>query len=359
MTNLAIKREKNDATITGVGIHEPKVTEDNYRIDLILALNWYNVSRDDKAIKNYALTFVKTHYPQYLTAVTKADENELRQIGTLGRLIVRKQYISPEHQELIQKQLETINPIIPSVVTVVTTAAPKVNVQLNIKESANKYATAVDEAIDDYIRTKSSKFDMKEYLMTNTITGIVAKRIGEIYTPLYNELTSPDPEIQEGYNFTRLELRRFAAFIKTVIDCCNQHGVSARVRKPRVVKTKPAVVVTAKVNYLKEFPELKLKSIEPSKLVGAKEIWLYNTVYRKISVIRGADDGTLLIRGTSIYNQDLEKSEVKMIRNPEDFFGGIKTIGKRALTSGFKSLTTKASLAKGRLNDQSIILAAY
>lgn len=358
MANLIVKREKNDATITGVGIHEPKVTEDNYRMDLITALNWYNVSRDDKAIKNYAVAFVKTHYPQYLNAVTKTAENELRQIGTLGRLIVRKQYISPEHQELIQKQLVNIKPDIPTVV-VEPTITPKVNVQLHIKEAANKYATAVDEAIDEYIKTKSSKFDMKEYLMTNTITGIVAKRIGEIYAPLYDELTSSDPEIQEGYNFTRLELRRFAAFIKTVIDCCNQHGVSARVRKPRVIKTKPASVVTAKVNYLKEFPELKLKSIEPSKLVGAKEIWLYNTVYRKISVIRGADDGTLLIRGTSIYNQDLEKSEVKMIRNPEDFFGTIKTIGKRALTSGFKSLTTKASLAKGRLNDQSIILAAY
>ena len=359
MANLIVKREKNDATITGVGVHEPKVSEDNYRMDLILALNWYNVSRDDKAVKNYAVNFVKTHYPQYLTAVTKTAENELRQIGTLGRLIVRNQYVSQEHQELIRNQLLNIKIDTPVVITVEPITTPKVNVQLNIKEAANKYATAVDEAIDEYIKTKSSKFDMKEYLMTNTVTGIVAKKIGEIYAPLYNELTSSDPEIQEGYNFTRLELRRFAAFIKTVIDCCNQHGVSARVRKPRVIKTKPAVVVTAKVNYLKEFPELKLKSIEPSKLVGAKEIWLYNTVYRKISVIRGADDGTLLIRGTSIYNQDLEKSEVKMIRNPEEFFGGIKTIGKRALTSGFKSLTTKASLAKGRLNDQSIILAAY
>lgn len=360
-TSEHAKREQFQSIVTGGSKHEPVINEDNYRMDLVSALNWYNTFRDEKHIRTYATDFVKKFYPTFNQVVPKASDIEIRQIGTLGRLICRNQYLSPEHTLLLSEQLNKLQqkykPVKTKVAVVEETA--KVSIQDRIKESADKYASAIDEAIDDFIINKTGTFDTKQHLMTNSISGPVAKKIAELYQPLYNELTSNDSEIIEGYStFTKIQLRRFAAFVKSILDACAQHGVSAVVRKPRVTKAKPAVVVTSKVQYMKDCPELGLKSVEPTKLVGSKEVWLYNVQYRKLSLLKGTDNVALEIRGTSLYNYDLEISGTKTVRDPATFFQSL-SIGKRSLAAAYKSITTKAGPAKNRLNDQTIILAVY
>lgn len=360
-TSERAKRERALDLVSGGSKHEPCTTEENYKMDLVHALNWYNAFRDEKNIRTYATEFVKKFHPSFSQVISKASDLELRQIGTLGRLIYRNQYISPEHILLISNQLNSLQqkyrPV--KVKTVQSDSVNKISVQDRIKESADKHAVAIDEAIDDFISSKSGTFDTKQHLMTNDISGPVAKRIADLYQPLYNEITSTDPSIQEGYsNFTKLQMRRFVTFVKNILDACAQHGVSAVVRKPRVKKAKPAAVVTAKVQYMKEHPELGIKSVEPIKLVGSKEVWLYNVQYRKLSLLKGTDSGILEVRGTSLYNYDLELSGTKTIRDPATFFKTL-AIGKRSLATAYKGITTKASPAKARLNDQTIILAVY
>lgn len=355
------KRERIQAIVSGGTKTEPTVTESSYRTDLMLALNWYNAFRDGKDIRTYATTFIKKFHPPLLSVATKASELELRQIGTLGRLICRNQYVSPEHILLISNQLFKLQHKYKHVKANVTQAETSVkpSIQDRIKESANKYAASIDEAIDEFVANKAGSFDTKQFLMTNEISGPVAKKLAELYQPLYDEITSSDPSIQEGYsNFTKLQMRKFVAFVKNILDTCAQHGVSAVVRKPRIKKAKPAAVIAAKIQYLREHPELNLKSIEPAKLVGSKEVWLYNTFYRKLTVLKGTDSSVLEVRGTSLYNYDLETSGTKTIRDPAAFFKTL-TLGKRSLATAYKSITTKPSPAKSRLNDQTIILAVY
>ncbi|NBR26480.1 MAG: hypothetical protein EBU08_22410, partial [Micrococcales bacterium] len=56
------------------------------------------------------------------------------------------------------------------------------------------------------------------------------------------------------------------------------------IRKKRTVKEKPASVVVAKLNYLQEFAELGLKSIAPEKIIGASQVWAYNTKTKLLGV---------------------------------------------------------------------------
>jgi hypothetical protein len=98
-------------------------------------------------------------------------------------------------------------------------------------------------------------------------------------------------------------------------------------------------------------------SIEPAKIIGADELWVYIPASRKLTVFRGVDGKPLSVSRTSITNYDVEKSETKTIRKPEQFFKGL-SYGKRAMANAWKSIETKPSKARARITDDMILLAA-
>ena len=107
---------------------------------------------------------------------------------------------------------------------------------------------------------------------------------------------------------------------------------------------------------MKEFAELKLKSAKPEDMIGAKEVWIYNTKYRKVQVYKS--NTGLAIKGTTLIGFDVVDSKSMTLRKPEDFFKGL-SIGKRALNAAFKTLKTKPATPNGRINEECIILGAF
>jgi hypothetical protein len=108
---------------------------------------------------------------------------------------------------------------------------------------------------------------------------------------------------------------------------------------------------------MKEFSELKLKSCKPEDILTSTELWVYNTKYRKVTVYK-ADNGTLSVKGTTILGFDIKNSKTQMLRKPEEFFKGL-SMGKRALNSAIKNLTTKPTTPNGRINEECILLGAF
>lgn len=107
---------------------------------------------------------------------------------------------------------------------------------------------------------------------------------------------------------------------------------------------------------MKEFPELKLKSELPVKIVGASEVWIYNTKYKKLQVYRSL--GALSIKGTTILNYDVATSGAKTMRKPE-LVTGFAGMTKRTLGTEFKNMKTKESAVNGRINEECIILKVF
>lgn len=347
---------------------EPLVREEHYRLDLIKALNWYSLNCEDKDLLKYAMYYAKhNNFADCAYALGKADFLEYKAIGSIGRLVARDQYVCPKDLERIHSRLQTLKhkyKKAPPVKAVVTQQGPVLSIQERILESARKHAGEIDEQIDSFITEKSSSFSAKSYLLSNAISGAVAKRIGEMYRALAAELreavAGKDKDLKEAYShFSAAQLKKFAAFVQQIVDDCNQQVVTAKVqRKPRVRKAKPASVVAAKIKPMREFAELKLKSIEPAKIIGADELWVYTPETRKLTVFYGAHNGQLSVSGMSVANYDVEKSETKTLRKPEEFFKGLSSMGKRAMANAWKSVKAKTSKPRARINDGMILLAA-
>lgn len=356
--------EKSMAVLRG---NEPAVTEDNFKEDFTRALNWYNSNWEERDYRSAADAYIKhAKMKDYAYALSKASFLEVRPIAVVGRLILNEQHVDLHYVEKLFTELETLKRVYVKVkpkVDVAVAAAPTVSVQDRILEAAHTAAGDVEGAIDDYL-TSGTEFSMKSLLIGKQISGVVAKKIGSIFEPRLQELEEAIegkcPQLKEAYShYTKRGLKQYAEFMRQIIADCNQQVVSAKAqRKPRARKVKPASVVVKKMTYMKEFAPLNLTSVSAEKIIGASELWVYNTETRKLIVYYGADGGYLGVSGMSIVNYDIVKSEVKTLRKPEEFFKGLTSTGKRAMANAWKSIKAKTSSPRARINEEMILLAA-
>jgi len=229
-------------------------------------------------------------------------------------------------------------------------------------EKAHELAGEIEGAIDDFIINKASDFSAKNYLLANNVSAPIAKRIGDLFVDRIAEISEvlegDDKYLVEGYsNFTKRELKKLLAFIEAIIVDCTQMVQTAKAsRAPRKRKPVPLSKQVAKMKYMKEFAELKLKSCKAEDIIGASELWVYNTKYRKVQVYKA--EGSLSVKGTTVLGFDVKESKSMTLRKPEEFFKGL-SIGKRALNGALKKLTTKPTTPNGRINEECILLGAF
>lgn len=115
------------------------------------------------------------------------------------------------------------------------------------------------------------------------------------------------------------------AQLESVYERCG--GIKSKLVKPAAkpaAKAKPDHADKAKavktMTYQKEDTELKVTSLSPAKLVGAKKALLYNTKHRTVCVYAAKPGQTLSVSGSSIRGADESKSYSKVVRKPAEFF---------------------------------------
>jgi hypothetical protein len=204
-------------------------------------------------------------------------------------------------------------------------------------------------------------------LKANNVTAPVAKKISDKLVSYVTEaklaLNKEDEQLVEGYSlFTRPHLKKYIAFIETMIDTCNTMAKQVRasvVRKPRKRKEKPATVLVARMRYKGQDDSYKIVSVDPAKIIGSSEAWIFNTRYRKMFRYVADEGSTLTVKGASIKNFNVESSGGKIVRKPEKFFGDAASATKRQINKSFETLKAVMARATGRVNEDCVIFRVY
>ncbi len=347
--------------------NEPIVTLDDYSSSLNAALTWYSEHASEKQLRKFALEFfAKLGKKHEVLAINKASDSEIRQLAIICRLKAREQFLTDKHIEFIDK---TASELVSKykVVKEKKTEVVKTNVisiQERIEEKAREIAGEIEGAIDEFVLSKGkTTFSAKNYLLSHSVSAPIAKKIGDMFVGLYNELAEAiegeDEQLVEGYsNFTKRELKAFHKFVGEIITDCQQTVQIAKAsRSPRKRKATSPSKVVSKLKYMKEFAEMNLKSCKPEDILTASELWVYNTKYRKVQVYK-AEMGSLGVKGTTILGFSVKDSLSYTLRKPEEFFKNT-AIGKRGLNAAIKKLTTKPSTPNGRVNEECVLLGAF
>jgi hypothetical protein len=129
-------------------------------------------------------------------------------------------------------------------------------------------------------------------------------------------------------------------------------------RAPRKTKAVSKDKVVAKLKYMKSNEPLKLVSINPTDIIGAKELWVYNTKSRKIGKYVATEFSELGVKGTTIVNFDVIKSVMKTVRKPEEKLKEFKAAGKVQLRKFLEDINATEARMNGRINEDIVLLKA-
>lgn len=245
-------------------------------------------------------------------------------------------------------------------------AVAKPNIQDHLREKMRAAGGEIEGMFDSMI-TAGAKMnaDFKPMSVLRAV-NVAPQLVGEIadhWQGVAEELSlaaaGKDADLTEGYrSYSKIQLRNMIKFAEQVsADCASYVQVKKVERKPRKKKPVSPEKLTAKFKYLREFPELGLKSVPVTELVNAQEAWLYDTKRRKlIHVQPEAVVGSFSVKGSSLIGFDPTQSVRKTLRKPAEQIKALLAAGAPAARKIFKDIKSAETKFNGRGNADIIIL---
>lgn len=344
-------------------INEPEFNILDYEHSMLLSLNYYSKEVDSKLKKQWSLDFYKSK-DKSIKNFEKLSDSCYNQTGALIRLINRGIPLSDNHsnylefkytelQELVNENYSDSD--IPKEKSI--KKEPKVD-NSNLIKILNSLEVEVDRILFDGL----DGIIPKKIIINSKATKIELTEISKEYSRLINYyskiLESTDEDIIYGYgNLTKKNIKKVLAYCNTVIESCKSKPTAKISSKPK--KEKSPKVLVSKLKYQKEFNELNLNSIQPEKIIGSSEVWLYNTRLRKLIRYKTIDGLTLTVKGTTLLNWDSDLSGSKILRNPEVQLKEFINSSKPSMNKFFLELKSMKTNINGRTNDDLIILKSF
>jgi len=339
-------------------IEEPKFVGEMSNINFMNALNWYHQNFENKDAQNFILEYAKKNK---ISGRINTSGSYLT-LGWICRLLTNGNNIGEKGNLFITNQLKQVLVAEVQAPTVVTETVPTISIQERLREKIGEIAGELEGAIDEYIESDFKIEKSPMALMQEKAKGMHAAKLIEIFRKRRIEfdevLNTDDKQIKEGYsNFTRPQLKKLIAYCDSIIlDAMKIAGEAKINRKPRKVKKKTPEQLVSKMLYLDKFDELKLQSIPAKQIIGATQLWVYNTKYKKLGVYIAEDAGGFTVKGSCLLNYSESKSVQKAIRKPAEILPEAMKAGKIVLRNLLGKLTTKESLLGGRINRDTILL---
>lgn len=346
-----------------------------YQSRLLRSLNWYAHTQDKKKSAEWLAAFLERN-PRRAKLAASVRRGDVWPGATIG-FALRAGRVGLElrfgtlrtiikHIKAAELSTDKIDTSVPEEVK----EEKKVtfNIQDRLAEKTAECAGELEGRFDDFITAQEFKGDPKSIeLLTQynvqpghvkTIVALAERRIKE-----YEEVNSTkDAQLIEAYK--HLGKRQITAMIKwwtQVVADCNSYGVIKKAAKaPRKKKAVSPEKVVSKLKFMKEFDELKLKSIDATQILTAQELWVYNTKNRKLGIyIADQYAGALGVKNSTIVGFDAAASVQKTLRKPKDQLKEFSANGKPAAKKWFKGVKSVETKLNGRIGVDIILLKAY
>jgi hypothetical protein len=350
-----------DANLVFAG-KEPKFQGEISQSALMSALSWYSQNKTKKDSIKYASDYLKKKHKLDAAAQLKKKSATF---GFLCRLISNGASLSAKDRENFENEIQELRDMASKTkVKVVAEDKPATpNIQDRIREKASTCIGELEGMSDDYIlsdfKREMSPFALMQNMEIKTvhvrhITEWAKKKRSEFDAVMNTE----DKDLKEGYsNFKKVGLKKMIGFYdQVIVDCVKINSESQVNRKPRKRKEKTPEQLVAKVVVCEKFEELKLTSIKTTDIVGAVQLWVYNTKTKKLGVYNAEDAGGLSVKGTTLINFSEDKSSQKTLRKPAEILPEVLKGGKVFLRNVLTNIRAVESKLNGRLNKDIILL---
>jgi hypothetical protein len=235
-------------------------------------------------------------------------------------------------------------------------------IQDRLNEKTAETIGELEGHYDAFIKDKTA-FKCYDFLVANNVPQSQLGKYVDFYQKRFDELKGAyekqDEQLVEGYRqYKAADFKRIFVFLDAVLSDIEQYrSVKKATKKVRAPRSVSKEKIVSKLKYTREDKALKIISINPVDILGAKELWTYNVKTRKLGQYVADDlQGPLNVKGTSITGYNEMKSVCKTLRKPEEKlkeFAKCTKIQLRKFMSEIKSTETKLN---GRINADTMLL---
>ena len=358
-----------------------KKTDKNFRANYQGAIMYAHYELSQADLKKEVIKYLKTLNPkhEFLDRVNDIPENRFSTVGkymyvlnhgsdipddifkgllpALEKIIVEEKIPSPtiqkvggtEHKGTTGETHRVVITIQDRLLERTREAAGEVEGWIDDFHLARK--TAAPKTVQEFVNLFKS-FDLKAP-HARLMHGIFESRAAEIASAAEGK----DKELLEYYsNYTGPELKKFSTLFQNLLSACTMMQEVAKIeRAPRKKKPVSEEKIVARIKYKKEDPVLGIVSLPPVQMLGAKEVWVYNTKTRKLAQYKALDESGLYVKGASLENFSSDSAE-KTIRKPAETLAEFKKASKVKLRTFLKDLSTLDVPCQGKLNEHHVIL---
>ena len=270
-------------------------------------------------------------------------------------------------------------------------ALPKPTIQDRIKEQAVVAYEEIDDWLESFVQDpksfKPDGFDFAAHFRKVKVTQAHARKMKAFFQGELEEFRvisqMPTPakmkgikdakekdewdQIKEGYaHLKRAEVKNFLTALESLDGALDMIIEESKAnRKSPTRKPKSADKVVAKMKYKVKDDKYQLVSVNPTQIIGASELWVFNTKTRKLGKYIAANpdptgqarEGSgLSIKGTTVQGYVEDTSVQKTLRKPEEQLKEFKAAGKVKLRKFMDEIPTVDTKLNGRINAETILL---
>jgi hypothetical protein len=169
-----------------------------------------------------------------------------------------------------------------------------------------------------------------------------------------------DEDLREGYaHLDKAAIKRGVALFQGIVGACDLITAESKAtRKTRSPKPKSADKLVEKMKYCKTDEKYKVASINPVDIIGATEVWVFNTKTRKLGKYVAEDAQQFQVKGTTLQFFNANASVAKTLRKPEQQLADFNKSGKVQLRKFLDEIKGVETKMNGRFNADTVILKA-
>ena len=239
-----------------------------------------------------------------------------------------------------------------------------ISIQERLQGKVEDFISAIEGQVDDFVDSDyKMKYNPYNHLSEIGCKAAHARKMRPFYVDCYNELVDvynkDDEYYVEAWSHLKPKYHKLMMdFYGNIVDDLDRIiKNSTAQRKPRKKKTLSATRLVKSLKFQPEFSDLKLVSINPEKIIGATELWVYNTKYNRIGVYHAVNSiRGLSVKGCTIQHFDEDVSIQKTARKPQD---ALSVLNKRSLKKQLNHMKTREQKMTGRINAQTILLGVF
>ena len=337
--------------------------------------NWYNYVCDKKQAKSWAVEWLKKHkhtdiakeYNRVKDTWSVPIVGWYARMEEIGLELLERE--SSKCLELVRERIKQFSAYSSDDDEVEKEKPNRPNIQEIMIGKAHDAAGEIDAVWDEYLEgdiKASEKPKGIQQILANynilaqhvsLIKDMWEKQIGE----LQDSVADVDADLSEGYAcYTKTQQKNMINYCTAIISELDAYHQSKKAKVGvRRKKPIPPEKIVRKLKHLRTYPEFKLETVDPTKILKSSELWVYNTKNRKLQYYVADDYAKVfMVKGTSILGFDTNKSSQKTLRKPEDFLKQLRMAGKPDSRKLFSDLKTTATSVNGRFNENLIIIKA-